>query len=203
MGIFDVSILGLVLISGFIGYIRGFARELLGIFSWIAALILTIFFWELPLQIVLKYIETEWVAKLVSGLLVFVAILICFTAITYSISNLVKNSSIKGIDRSFGFIYGVFRGVAILATLLYIASKTIFKDDREVWLPAKESFFYQNSIIWVKKAIDATPKSSLLKARSTLEHVLEKIETHSLPEEKENSEEPSDIVLDTIKKEAF
>lgn len=202
MGIFDISILALVFISGLIGFVRGFARELLGIFSWVGALVLTMFLWDLPLQIVSTYIDTEWVAKLVSGLIVFVIILIFFTAMTYSISNFVKNSAVKGIDRGFGFIYGLFRGTAILAILLYIATKT-FWTERDVWLPAQESFFYKHSIVWIKRAIDATPQSSISKAKSTFESVLEKIETRAPSEEKEEKEESSDVISDTIMKEAF
>lgn len=203
MGVFDISILVVILISGFIGYVRGFVRELLGIFSWIGALFLTYFLWTYPLSLVSQYIQTFWLACIVSASVVFLITLIAFTALTYTVSSFVKESAAKGTDRSLGFLYGLFRGTAILAILLYISSKTIFKDEREIWLPAQESFFYKNSIVWVKMAIEATPQSSISKAKTTFENVLEKIEAHAPSEEKEEKEEPSNVVSDTISKEAF
>ena len=64
----DFAVFGLLLVSAFVGIMRGFTREVLGIFAWLGALIVALYGISLLRPLLFPYIKNPFVADVVSGL---------------------------------------------------------------------------------------------------------------------------------------
>lgn len=126
----DFVILGLLLVSAFIGIARGFTREVLGIGSWVGALFAAIYGLVYARPFISAYIHNTFVADVVSGLVIFVIALFILGSISRHISKGVKGSVLGGLDRSLGFIFGVARGGVVVVIAYFIATLT---SDPEKW----------------------------------------------------------------------
>lgn len=115
----DGVMLAVVALSAMVGFLRGFARELLGLAAWILAAVLASRFYGVALPLAHSWIEEPLVADVVCFLVVFVIILIGLSLLASLLSRLVRLSLLGGIDRILGLCFGIVRGGALL-TLAYI-----------------------------------------------------------------------------------
>ena len=113
----DLVVLAVVLVSGLVGVLRGLVREVLGVAAWIAAA------WVASPYGVFPYVA-PWVRKQVSDpgvgdILafggVFLAALIVLWIVVGLVSSRVRGSALGGLDRTFGLVFGLGRGAALLA----------------------------------------------------------------------------------------
>jgi membrane protein required for colicin V production len=118
----DVGVISLLVISALIGLLRGFTRELLGIFAWIGALIAAIYGLVLLRPLLLPYIKNPFIADVVSGIIIFIIVLFILGSLSRSLSLRVKGSALGGLDRSLGLIFGIVRGGALFVIAYFIAS---------------------------------------------------------------------------------
>ena len=122
MIIIDIAILAIVFVSLSIGLVRGFIREILSLFSWLGALwiaytnattgagYLENYITQLPFRVVIAF----------AG--IFVVSLILFSIISHLLYRLLAVAGISGIDRSLGLLFGLLRGVVIVALLIVVAA---------------------------------------------------------------------------------
>ena len=61
----------------------------------------------------------------------FVLLLMLLSLINYFISNLVKQSALSVVDKGFGIIFGIARGLAILAVLHICIIQYIFQSSKQ------------------------------------------------------------------------
>jgi len=119
----DLAVLAIVLISALLALLRGFTREVLAIFSWVAAGGVAYFEFKHPhfLDVLRPYIAKEFIALLVDALAVFFAALLLISIITVKLSDLILDSKIGALDRTLGFVFGVVRGflIAVVLFLFY------------------------------------------------------------------------------------
>ncbi len=127
----DFAVVGLLLVSGFIGIARGFTREILGVAAWIGALFAALYGLVLVRPLLAPYIKTPFIADVVAGVLIFVVALFILGSFSRSISRHVKGSVLGGLDRSLGLIFGVIRGGVILIICYFVA--TLFYPKMEKW----------------------------------------------------------------------
>ncbi len=116
----DLVMLGVVGLSAMAGFLRGFARELLGLVAWLAAALLASHFYGAGLPLARAWIKDGLIAEIVCFTLVFLVILIGLSLAASLLSRLVRLSLLGGIDRLLGFGFGAIRGGALLI-LAYIA----------------------------------------------------------------------------------
>ncbi len=110
----DWIILGLLLLSGLFGWIRGLIKEIFSIAGWAAAFLALYFGFE-PLQPVTRdFIHNTAFADFTTGTLLFAGTLIVVSFITHYVSKWVKRSAFGAADRSLGFLFGLIRAVLII-----------------------------------------------------------------------------------------
>jgi membrane protein required for colicin V production len=116
----DVIVLLVLVLSALLAFARGFVHEVLAVAGWIGAIFATIY----GLPYVRPYgrtiFENTAVADIVSGLALFLLSLIILSLMTRALSQRIRNSQLNALDRSLGFVFGLVRGVVLIA-LLYIA----------------------------------------------------------------------------------
>ena len=133
--IVDGAILSIVLVSAILAYARGLVRELMSIASWIAAAFVAFVFApqvrplikEIPAvgPILSDSCELGMIASFAA---VFAFSLVIFSFFTPLLSSVIDKTGVGSADRALGFLFGVFRGVALIA-ILFFAYKSIFNTE--------------------------------------------------------------------------
>src|SRR3954465_2313111 len=113
ISILDLAVIGVVLISALLAAVRGFTREVLAIFAWVAAAAAAWFLPPLLLPIVKQHISNPTVALAAALGGIFIVTLIVVSIITVKVSDLILDSRIGALDRTLGFAFGAARGLLI------------------------------------------------------------------------------------------
>ena len=113
----DIALIGIMLISGLLALMRGFTREVLALVTWGgAAAAAYMAFQSAPLlQLAKQYIESETVAKIAVVGVVFIVTLIAVSLITMKLADWILDSGIGALDRTLGFVFGIARGMLLVA----------------------------------------------------------------------------------------
>ena len=122
MGVFDLIIAAVFLISILVGIMRGFIRESLSIISWIAAIWLAITFCVQAGDFLGQYIDVPNQQFRTWGgfALVFVGTLFAFSVVSYIIAKIFVRGAVKGTDRILGIGFGALRAAAIVVAFVII-----------------------------------------------------------------------------------
>ncbi len=129
----DLAIVGLLLISGLLAFVRGFVREVLGIGAWIGAGAIGMYALSSTRGIVRNWISSPAWVDPAAFLLGFLVSLIVLMIVARIIGGFVRASSLGGVDRTLGLVFGIARG-AVIVVLAYILGGMVFPIDR--WPPA-------------------------------------------------------------------
>jgi len=129
----DIVVLGVLAISALLAFMRGFVREVLGIGSWLGAVIVGI--WGFPYA---RPRFAHWFAgspdlidPATFGAL-FLVTLIVLMFVSHWVGAMVRGSVLGGLDRTLGLLFGLLRGAA-LVVFAYIAAGVVIPVDR--WPP--------------------------------------------------------------------
>ena len=136
MNVLDLAILGVVLVSAFLAFYRGFIRELFSILGWVAAAVVTLYTFEhvQPFAQSLVSKKLEIVADIGAALAIFLVTLIVVSVATGWLAKRLHNTDFKPLDRSLGFVFGAFRGLVLLC-LAYLLINWGWKlEEQPKWL---------------------------------------------------------------------
>lgn len=121
-----------IVLSALLAYSRGFVRESLAIAGWVVAGILAFLFApqveplvkEIPVvgEFIADSCELSMIAAFAS---VFAVGLIIASLITPLFSSLVQRSVLGGLDQGLGFVFGVARGVLLVAIAYFVYQTVI------------------------------------------------------------------------------
>jgi len=114
----DGIVVGFTLVSAMLAMVRGFSREFLSVASWVVAAAAAYFFYPIILPYVAPHIDHPTVALAAAAAAVFFIALIVVTVITMKIADFIIDSRVGALDRTLGFVYGVARGLVVLAVAL-------------------------------------------------------------------------------------
>jgi len=142
----DITLLVIMLISGFLAMVRGFTREVLSIFSWAVAAIVPLYLyfykqdlWLTMLEFVLQYLDKRPYADLLLGAVVFILVLLIVGLICARLSDQVLDSRIGALDRTLGFLFGLARGFALVVIAYYIFSGFVPAENQPKWISEARS----------------------------------------------------------------
>jgi len=125
--IIDGVVALVIILSALLAYSRGFVRESLAIAGWVAAGVLAFMFApqlepmirEVP--IVGDFIADSCELSMIGAFAaVFAVALIVASLITPLFSSLVQRSILGGFDQGLGFIFGVARGILLVAIAYFV-----------------------------------------------------------------------------------
>lgn len=131
MPVIDIVILVVILVSLLVGAFRGFFRETLSLVSWVLAFWVAFAFAEFGAQYFEPYISNPSLRVMASFVSLFVLTLLITTLISYLIHKLFFVSGLSGIDRVLGALFGIARGIALVAVVVLFARLTAFP--KESW----------------------------------------------------------------------
>jgi membrane protein required for colicin V production len=151
--IIDGVVALVIVLSALLAYSRGLVRETMAIAGWVAAAVLAFIFApqveplikEIPVlgDFIKDSCELSVIAAFAS---VFAVALIVVSFFTPLFSSLVQRSALGGLDQGLGFLFGVARGVLLVAiaffvydTVLPAQDYTIVDDSRSAQVFARMS----------------------------------------------------------------
>jgi membrane protein required for colicin V production len=120
MTTFDIAVIAVVLFSGVFAYWRGFVREALSIAAWVLAAVAAYYAFPYALPIGERFLPKGAAANIATGAVVFLLALMVLHIIAKAIAGRVKHSVLSPLDRTFGFIFGLARGL-VLVCAAYMA----------------------------------------------------------------------------------
>ena len=109
----DWFIIIVLTISGIISSIRGFTKEILSLLLWIGALIAAISLEHLATPKINEFIGNPDISKIISYLTVFIIFIFLGGILIKFITKLIKWSGGSGLDKFFGILFGLGRGLIL------------------------------------------------------------------------------------------
>ena len=118
MNFVDIVVLAVIALSTLLALGRGFVKEVLSVFGWIGATIgtLLIFFYVPQIrEFFAKQITEPVLAEIACAVSIFVVLLIVLGFFNHAIASRVHASSLGPLDKSLGLVFGLVRGVVLVA----------------------------------------------------------------------------------------
>jgi len=125
----DWFILVVLIASGVISFARGFTKEFLSLFLWVAAFIAAISLEFLATPRINEFIGNEEISKIISYIFVFVVFIFVGGIVIKFISKLIKWSGASGFDRFLGVMFGLIRGLIVLFVIFLLLPSSLKTTD--------------------------------------------------------------------------
>ena len=125
----DWFILVVLIASGIISFTRGFTKEFLSLFLWVAAFIAAISLEFLATPRINEFIGNEEISKIISYIFVFVIFIFVGGIVIKFISKLIKWSGASGFDRFLGVLFGLIRGLIVLFVIFLLLPSSLKTTD--------------------------------------------------------------------------
>lgn len=113
----DIVIFLIILLSFVFGWLRGITKEVLSIIAWIGGIFLAFALFPYTKEFTRSYIEHGLIADFVTVCGLFVLFLTVISIVNYFCSNFIKKTALNVTDKALGAIFGIARGVIIVAVL--------------------------------------------------------------------------------------
>jgi membrane protein required for colicin V production len=133
INILDLGLIIAIIVSALFGLSIGFVRGGLYVASWGAAAFATLYGFPLARPYGRQFIETEWMADVASGVVVFIAALTVFTLLASFIGSWVRGSRLNALDRSLGMVAGILTAAVLLSGAFAMFERMFPPEDQPRW----------------------------------------------------------------------
>lgn len=131
----DGVVIAVIVISAILAYSRGVVREVMSILGWIAAAIVAFMFaaQAAPLMREIPYVgeilgESCELGIIAGFAAVFAVALVIAAIFTPLLSGAIRESALGSIDQGLGFLFGVARGVLLVAVAFLVYDRVVTTD---------------------------------------------------------------------------
>ncbi|HQU15525.1 MAG: colicin V production CvpA [Chromatiales bacterium 21-64-14] len=145
----DYAIIAVIAVSVALSVVRGFMREALALAAWIAAFWVALVFSDKLAGLFARFISTPSVRVAVAFAVLFVLTLLVGALLNYAAVQVVKKSGLTGTDRLVGALFGLARGVALVALLVLLAGLTPAPKD-PWWRESLLLGHFQSLAVWLR-----------------------------------------------------
>ncbi|WP_102226503.1 CvpA family protein [Acidimangrovimonas sediminis] len=132
INIVDVVVIVVIILSAILAYARGFVREVMAIAGWIAAAVVAYIFAPQAeplikqIPVLDKFLAGSCELSIIAAFaVVFALALVVLAFFTPLLSSAVQNSVLGGFDRGLGFLFGVARGILLVAVALIVYDRAM------------------------------------------------------------------------------
>ena len=126
MTIFDYIVLIILGLSVLIGVMRGLLREVLSIAGWVAAFLVAKFYTAQLSPLLPQAISADSLRYMAAFIVLFLSTLIITSLLAMALSQVFKATGLGWIDRIFGAVFGVARGLMIVGMFVMLSGLTDF-----------------------------------------------------------------------------
>ena len=125
--IIDAVVAVIIVLSALLAYSRGFVREAMAIAGWIGATVLAFIFADQveplirQIPVLGDFIGDSCELSIIAAFAaVFAVALVVFSIFTPLFSSIVQRSALGGLDQGLGFLFGVLRGILLVAVAFFV-----------------------------------------------------------------------------------
>lgn len=121
MTLFDIIVIGVLLVSSMLAMLRGFTNEVLSILAWVVGALAALWLFPYLTPAVAELVSPAWLAAAAAAVGIFIAGYLVTAALTarWSGSLMEIHDRAGMLDRTLGFIFGLARGLLIV-TVAYL-----------------------------------------------------------------------------------
>ena len=120
INLFDVFFSVILIYSIIQCFLKGFSLSLISFMKWVLATIITIILVPKLQPVVSQYIESEFINNFGLGIAIFIFTLFILILVGKTLSKVVSWTGVGSIDKSFGFLFGFFKGYIVSVCLFSI-----------------------------------------------------------------------------------
>jgi membrane protein required for colicin V production len=135
----DVILIVIMLLSAFLAMLRGLTREMLSIMSLALAALAALLAWSTYHDRAKDLVGSETLGSALLVVVVFTIVLVIVSIITIRLADRVLDSRIGAIDRTLGFVFGLIRGLIIVAVAYELAIHFWQKEGMPAWVTEARS----------------------------------------------------------------
>ena len=153
---FDYIVLVIIGLSVLLSMMRGGLREVLALAGWVVAFYVGRTYTSLLIPLLPTSIPTESLKVLAAFLILFLATLLVTSLISITLSQLLKKIGLGWFNRFFGGLFGLVRGLIIVAVLVLLAGLTNIPKDlmwRNAMFSAPLEAFVLTCLPWMPQSI--------------------------------------------------
>ena len=170
LNIFDIIVIIILIYFIIQCFIKGFSLSLISFMKWVLSTIVTIILVPKLQPTVSDYIESDFINSVGIGVVVFVLTLFITIVIGKTLSRAVTWTGVGSIDKTFGLLFGFFKGYIVTVCLFSILNW--FYPYQNWGISAEKAFTFS----WVNKGseilIDEFPSSEdLLDTKEKIEKI--------------------------------
>lgn len=125
----DYAIIAILVVSAAISLLRGFLREAISLLGWVLAFWLALTFAGDVSTLFAKYVSQPSMRHALAFFAIVVATLVITAIVMYLVRIIVDKTEITGTDRVLGIVFGIARGIVIVAILVLFAGLTALPKD--------------------------------------------------------------------------
>tara|TARA_B110001450_G_C17370953_1_gene379640 strand:- start:50 stop:598 length:549 start_codon:yes stop_codon:yes gene_type:complete len=101
-------------------FLKGFSLSLISFMKWIFSIVITIIFVPKLQPWVGEYIQSQFINNIGIGIVIFICTLFSTIVVGKSLSRAVTWTGVGSIDKTFGFLFGFFKGYVVSVCLFSI-----------------------------------------------------------------------------------
>ena len=145
----DYAIIGLIAISAILGITRGFVREVFSIAAWVAAIWVGLSF-SRELSFYLRTLIEHPAGRMAAAFAGLVVItLIVGGLVGFLVQQIINKTGLTGSDRLAGLVFGIARGMVVVAMLVLLAGLTPLPND-SWWRESTLIAPFQSLALWLR-----------------------------------------------------
>ena len=125
----DYAIIAILVVSAGISVLRGFLREAISLLGWVFAFWLALTFADDVSGLFARYVSQPSIRHALAFFTIIVATLVITAIVMYFVRLIIDKTEITGTDRALGIVFGIARGIVIVAILVLFAGLTALPKD--------------------------------------------------------------------------
>ena len=129
MPVIDIIILVAIIVSVVVGMVRGFVKEAISIAALLLAIWAAIYFGPAVGVAMAGWLDSEELQMWFGRIFLFAVILSIGGGLSWGLSKLVRLSILSGMDRFLGSLFGVCRGLLLIAVAIILGQYAGFSND--------------------------------------------------------------------------
>ena len=150
----DIAILVVIGLSALFGVTRGLVREALSLGGWVLASWVALEFSPRLADAMASAITIVSLRFFLAFVILFIVTLVAAALLNHLISQTVRKSSLSGTDRALGGLFGVLRGVVIVAVLVWLAGFTKLPHQMG-WEHSRLAGHFEQAAGWMRTLLPA------------------------------------------------
>lgn len=149
MGWIDFVILGIIAISAVISLFRGFVKEAVSLATWVIAFWISLAYASALADVLPVSIADGTLRIGIAFAALFIMTLVLGGVINVLAGQMIRRTGLSGTDRSLGAVFGLARGVLVVAVLVLLAALTVLPGE-SWWHESLLLPHFQRLAVWIR-----------------------------------------------------